>query len=31
VTSGLLRDEVERVAGLVAQAATPPSPRTRAW
>jgi len=31
VTSGLLRDEVDRVAGLVAEAAAPPSPRTRAW
>ena len=32
VTSGLLRDDdVDRVAGLVAEAAAPPSPRTRAW
>jgi len=31
VTSGLLRDDVDRVAKLVAEAAAPPSPRTRAW
>jgi DNA-binding transcriptional MocR family regulator len=31
VTSGLLRDDLDRVAALVAEAATPPSPRTRAW
>jgi hypothetical protein len=31
VTSGLLSDGVARVAALVAEAAAPPSPRTRAW
>ena len=31
ITSGLLRDEVGPLADLVAEAAAPPTPRTRGW
>jgi aspartate/methionine/tyrosine aminotransferase len=31
ITSGLLRDEAGSLADLVAEAAAPPTPRTRGW